>query len=70
MPADPPLVLEGGLFVREDGWCPAKGPTETKPSKQAWLSFGTVRISAGPPSGLMVLAAGPTTVGEGRGLTA
>ncbi len=40
MPVDPPLVLEDGLFVREDGWCPAKGPTETKPSKQAGLSLG------------------------------
>lgn len=62
------VVLEGGLLVREDGWCPAKGPTETEPSKRAWLSSGSPdqHLTAERTT---VLAAGLGTVGEERGLT-
>jgi hypothetical protein len=64
------MVLEGGLFVREGGWCPAKGPDRDQAFEASVAVVGAVRISTRPPSGMTVLAAGPAMVGEERGLTA
>ena len=56
MPADP-LPARGRAARCPRGCrCPAKGPTETKPTSEHDVT-GNTRTSAGPPSGTRVLAA-------------
>lgn len=70
MPVDPPHGV-GGRPARSRGWVVSgEGADRDQAFEASVAVIGTVRISTGPPSGLMVLAAGPVVVGEERGLTA
>lgn len=69
MPVDPPHRVGGRPARLRGRVVSGEGADRDQALEASVAVVGTVRISTRPPGGMTVLAAGPGTVGEERGLT-